>query len=174
MIAEMPPHQVDAPLRPLEQAKARGDKVVFADIDGVLIKLPSNGAWDPEARPSIEPINNFNILLQVSRAKLVITSTWRIGRSVRQLDVLLKSWGVKSPVFDKTPEHEGDSDRGKDIAAWLAKREETSPVTAFVVIDDEGADLQPFARHLVMPNPSFGLQFHDVQHALEMLRRESA
>jgi hypothetical protein len=140
-------------------------KVLFLDFDGVLIPISPVSYSEDYPTLSRDAIDNLNVLVQTTGAKVIVSSAWRIGRSVRQLDRLLKSWGATFNVFDKTDER-SDFDRGREVAEWLAA---LHTVEAFAVIDDEPTDLQELAHHLVLPNPQVGLQWHDVELAVRIL-----
>lgn len=142
-------------------------KIIFTDWDGVLIRLPPNGDYDPDSAVDSEAVKHLNILCQLSGAKVVVSSAWRHDRSVEELDALLRSWGFRFHVLDKAPSHGGDKDRGADILEWIDQS--PKPVEAFVILDDEVTDLQPLAKHLVHVKADVGLQFHDVQAALQIL-----
>jgi hypothetical protein len=141
-------------------------RVLFLDFDGVLIPLPPNGEIAQDLKSSVEAVNNLNLIVQVTGAKVVVSSAWRMGRSVEQLQELLRKWGVKWPVFDKTAETSGEEDRGAAIGRWLGD----NPVEHFAILDDERTDLESFARNLVSPRASVGLQFHDAVEAIRILR----
>jgi hypothetical protein len=142
-------------------------RIILLDLDGVLLPLPSDSHFEPELKPSINAVNNLNLMIQITNAQVVVTSHWRNGRTVEQLTTLLRSWGVKWGVFGKTRDAKGEEDRGALISDWLANSREV--IDAFVVIDDERTDLEQFARQLVSPKPDVGLQFHDVQEAVRIL-----
>lgn len=141
------------------------NKIIFLDINGVVLTIPPDGHFEVELEPSANAISNLNLLVQVTGAEVVVTSTWRIGRTVDELESLLKSWGYRGSVLDKTKNGDGDEDRGYDIRNWLSRHE----VESFVVIDDDRTDLEEFARHLVSPRPDVGLQLHDVSEAVRIL-----
>ena len=140
-------------------------KIIFLDFDGVLIPLSPDG---PPA--SAEAIGNLNLLVQLTEAKVVVTSNWRNGRSVEQLEALPKSWGYKWSVLGKTQDSDGsrgvDEDRGELVESWLATN---GPVDAFVIIDDDRTTLEHLAANLVSPSPDKGLQMHDVAEAMHVL-----
>ena len=142
-------------------------RIIMLDFDGVLLALPQDGHFEPELKPSVEAVNNLNLLVQITNAHIVVTSAWRVGRTVEQLTTLLRGWGVKWEVFGKTRDSRGEENRGALISDWLANSREV--VDAFVVIDDDRTDLEQFARQLVSPKPDVGLQFHDVQDATRIL-----
>lgn len=142
-------------------------RIILLDLDGVILTLPTDGHLEPELKPSTDAVNNLNLLIQITNAQVVVTSHWRNGRTVEQLETLLRGWGVKWGVFGKIRDSRGEENRGALIADWLANTKET--IDAFVVIDDERIDLEQFARQLVSPKPDVGLQFHDVQEAVRIL-----
>ena len=144
-------------------------KILFLDIDGVLLPLPSDGHFEAELKPSAEAVNNLNLLVQITGAHIVVTSHWRNGRTIKQLETLLENWGVKWGVFGKTKDSIGDEDRGYDIQYWLVNSREV--IDAFVVIDDDRTDLELFADKMVSPKPDKGLQFHDVSEAVRILEK---
>ena len=141
--------------------------VLFLDIDGVLICLPPSGEQIDDPRPSLEAIQNLNLLIQVTGANVVVSSTWRVDRSVAELDALLKSWGFRYDVLNKTTQSGGDDDRAKDIQTWLSAH---GGVENFVILDDDRQELAELAKHWVMPKPDVGLQLHDVSQAIRILR----
>lgn len=143
-------------------------RVIFLDVDGCIIPIPANGEYDPDLGASPEAMKNLNLLVQVTRAEVVVSSAWREDRTVAELEALLKSWGYRGAVLGKTddaPSRQSE-DRGQSILDWLA---EHPGVESFVVIDDERTDLELLARHLVSPKPDVGLQFFDVQEAARIL-----
>ena len=141
--------------------------VLFLDIDGVLIPLPTSGEQIDDPQPSREAIENLNLLIQITGTSVVVSSTWRVDRSVMELDALLKSWGFRFDVLDKTTQSGGDDDRAKDIQTWLDAHH---GVENFVIIDDDRQELAALGKHLVMPKPDVGLQIHDVGEAVRILR----
>ena len=102
----------------IESGKQQVKKTIFLDFDGIILPIPAGGKREPDLELSTEAVANANILVQVSGARVVVTSSWRIGRSVAELTKLLKSWGCKFFVYDKIPSDD-DEDRGGDILAWL-------------------------------------------------------
>ena len=142
-------------------------RIILLDLDGVILPIPANGHFEPELKPSVEAVNNLNLLVQITNAHIVVTSAWRVGRTVEQLTTLLRGWGVKWGVFGKTRDSRGEENRGALISDWLANSREV--IDAFVVIDDDRTDLELFADKMVSPKPDVGLQFHDVQEAVRIL-----
>jgi hypothetical protein len=118
-------------------------KLIFLDIDGVL----NNQLWYKETKHidktkdtmeehelrQFDPrcIEILNNIIEKTNAKVVISSSWRIGKSVEQLENLFEKVGFKGDIIDKTPSlqfqtfSKGYEDynysvpRGNEIKAWL-------------------------------------------------------
>lgn len=76
-------------------------KIIFLDIDGVL----NSEKWyterfdkDLQSYPLCEfdplCVEQLNILIQKTNAKLVISSTWRLGRTIDELKNLFEKVGI--------------------------------------------------------------------------------
>jgi HAD domain in Swiss Army Knife RNA repair proteins len=96
----------------------------------------------------------------------VVSSTWRYGKSVAELQALLEAVGFIGSVVDKTPAGPLGANRGEEIAEWLAE----NSVDGYVIIDDHVAMGELRAR-LVLTHPGRGLQPADVPRALALLMR---
>src|SRR5258705_6520050 len=75
-------------------------RVVFLDIDGVLAPIRR---WDRYG--DLEPacIQVLNEIVASARADVVVSSTWRHGRTVAELQVMLEAEGFTGRIVDKTP-----------------------------------------------------------------------
>ena len=75
-------------------------RVVFLDIDGVLAPIRR---WDRYG--DIEPacIEVLNEIVASARADVVVSSTWRHGKTVVELQAMLEAEGFTGRVVDKTP-----------------------------------------------------------------------
>jgi len=74
--------------------------VVFLDIDGVLApirRLDRYGDLEPAC------IGVLNEIVSSARADVVVSSTWRHGRTVAELQAMLEAEGFTGRVVDKTP-----------------------------------------------------------------------
>lgn len=125
-------------------------KVIFLDIDGVLITANnSHNSLHDEPRSSGEPngfnrdaVDNLNSVIEKTDAKIVISSSLRFSNSARQLVSILQYGGVNNPpVIDVTPVipdmRTKRSHRGNEILAWLSRHPD---VEDYVVIDDCGKE----------------------------------
>lgn len=148
-------------------------KIVFLDFDGVLnsflffrLKKASVHDLDPEA------VARLNTLVTRSQAKVVVSSTWRLSRSLDELRRVLSRHGFAGDVIGTTPHISGPGLMGDlfgqrvcEIQAWL---ENTSlPVERYVVLDD--LYLEGCAHCLVQTDIESGLLDSHVEDALTIL-----
>ncbi len=164
-------------------------KLIFLDIDGVL----NNMGWlhtmyslgtDPMKlrrelldRVSVGVLND---IVKWTGAKVVISSSWRWGRTLNDMRAILADNGFIGEVIGMTPV-DGDLvkeilcmygeriQRGHEIRAWLKNHiMEGLEVEAYVVIDDSG-DMAGVEDHLVLLNHDTGLQAEHIPAILKKL-----
>ena len=140
-------------------------RVVFLDIDGVLAPIRR---WDRYGELEPACIEVLNEIVASARADVVISSTWRHGRTIAELQAMLEAKGFTGRVVDKTPIGAPGAERGDEIAAWLAKH----AMGGYVIIDDH-VDMGELRSHLVLTHPARGLQPADAPPAIAMLMRSS-
>jgi hypothetical protein len=138
-------------------------RVVFLDIDGVLAPIRQ---WDRYGDLDPGCIRVLNEIVAGAGAEVVVSSTWRHGKTVPELQEMLEAAGFTGCVVGKTPVGAERADRGDEIAAWLAEH----PVGGYVIIDDHG-DMGELRSQLVLTHPARGLQPADVPRAIEILER---
>jgi hypothetical protein len=137
--------------------------VVFLDIDGVLAPIRR---WDRYGDLDPGCIRVLNEIVAGAGADVVVSSTWRHGKTVTELQEMLEAEGFIGCVIDKTPTGEPGADRGDEIAAWLAEH----AVGGYVIIDDHG-NMGELGTRLVLTHPACGLQPADAPRAIEILKR---
>jgi hypothetical protein len=138
-------------------------RVVFLDIDGVLAPIRR---WDRYGELEPACIAVLNEIVASARADVVISSTWRHGRTVAELQAMLEAKGFTGRVVDKTPIGAPGAERGDEIAAWLAEH----AMGGYVIIDDH-VDMGELRTELVLTHPGRGLQPADAPRAIEILMR---
>lgn len=147
-------------------------RVIFLDIDGVLNSERYFKQRDPEglsvvdSASSIDPaaVALLNDLLAATDGKIVVSSTWRLGRSVPELEELLVSRGLRAGhVVGKTADLYGQP-RGSEIRLWV----DTHEVKRFVILDDD-SDMEPLMDRLVKTHFLDGLQAAHVQKCIDLL-----
>lgn len=149
-------------------------KVIFLDIDGVL-----NTNYLPEVihefsgikigfnQLNKETIKNLNTVTDITGAKIVISSSWRLGCATPERFEVLKdfinSHGVTGEIIGRTPVGSEYADpvstlmmskpRGQEIQMWLDQHPE---VTCFVIVDDM-SDMEHLTPHLAQTDFETGL-----------------
>ena len=140
-------------------------RVIFRDIDGVLAPITR---WDRYGELDPACIQVLNEIVARAGADVVVSSTWRYGKTAPELQKLLEVEGFTGCVLDTTPIGAPGANRGEEIAAWLAEH----PVAGYVIIDDH-ADMGPLRPHLVQTHPARGLQPADAPRAVALLIRSA-
>lgn len=146
-------------------------KVLFLDIDGVLNSQRWAGKckeWfrllDPEAVAHLR-----RIVDAVPDLRIVVSSAWRIGRSLTDLRMHLSACGmdpaIERRIIDRTPSLPGQRIRGQEIAAWM---EYSHRVTSYVIVDD-GDDMGELLPRLVRTAWEVGLTAADADRVLTLL-----
>jgi len=141
-------------------------RVIFLDIDGVLAPIRQ---WDRYGDLDPACVEVLNEIAARGDAVVVISSTWRHGKTVAELQTILGAAGFTGSVLDKTPVGEAGSHRGDEITAWLAEH----AVESYVIIDDHVVHTDELHRQLVLTHPVRGLQPADVPRAVAALTRST-
>lgn len=157
---------------------------MFLDIDGVLNSAASAQLhyWKPKWYNAdlsafgdisgydfgVQELSNLRyILTEIPDLKIVISSSWKIGRTVEELRVILGSLEIDPErIIGKTPFLDLDSIRGHEIKKWLDNNE----LCQYVVIDDDtdmdSLDLSRFV-HVEGYN---GLSYTDAMKIIELYK----
>ena len=162
-------------------------KVVFLDIDGVL----NSQAWfdrqanegltgfDPSDEEAwltmLDPdcVVRLDRLVAAHDAKVVISSSWRQLLEPSTIARLLARRGFRGEVIGATTTSNAltptrKTQRGDQIAHWLATASVTSDVTSFVILDDD-EDMVHLAPRHVKTAWAKGLTEDDAARASELL-----
>jgi len=107
-------------------------RAIFLDIDGVLAPIRS---WDRYGDLDPACIQVLNEIVARGQADVIVSSTWRYGKTVAELQEMLEAQGFTGSVVDTTRTGTPGADRGEEIAAWLAEH----AVDGYVIIDDHVA-----------------------------------
>lgn len=143
-------------------------KVIFLDVDGVLNSEKDllNAKGDSEIFD--RPLKLLKHLVDSTKAKIVISSTWRIGctRSGRTsfygeelyktLEKRLADYQLE--IFDITPVIvKPNIKRGDEIREWLKEAKNKYQIESFVILDDESDMCEFTSTHLVQTSMETGL-----------------
>jgi hypothetical protein len=145
-------------------------KIIFLDIDGVLNSMNGLFLRGGQSRMDLytEHMQVLRWILDRTDARIVVSSTWRLGRSVEDLKQLFYNYGLQSRfIIDKTPYLSGEQ-RGVEIKQWLDENGEAHEVESFVVIDDDD-DMDVVRDNFVQTNHDYGLTYVEAHTVLGVL-----
>lgn len=140
--------------------------MIFLDIDGVLAPIRR---WDRYGDLDPVCIQVLNEIVARGGAEVVVSSTWRYGKTAAELQEILEAQGFAGTVLDTTPTGTPGASRGEEISAWLAEHD----VSGYVIIDDH-VDVGELRAHLVLTHPAQGLQSADASRVIATLMRPLA
>ena len=184
-------------------------KVIFLDFDGVI----NSQTWMIARKDSVEQFTIYeqypfyeidpeavkllNHIIKETGAMVVVSSTWRNGRSIEELKTILEKVGFVGTIIDKTPsfgppmQYGEESERlhyrtprGCEIDAWLSsksfrrinwsserflQRLERSEVKNYVILDDDSDMLYKQREHFVQTTWQNGLTVELAEKAIEIL-----
>ena len=138
-------------------------RVIFLDIDGVLAPIRR---WDRYGDLDPACVDVLNEIVARAGAEIVVSSTWRYGKTAAELQQLLAAAGFAGRVVDITPTGAPGATRGDEISAWLAEHE----VSGYAIIDDH-VDVGVLRTHLVQTRPAHGLSSADAARVIATLMR---
>ena len=143
--------------------------LVFLDIDGVLNSVASATRYRTDKRFGDENVAAFNRIIDQTSARIVISSTWRFGRTDAELGHVLRQQGVHGEIVGSTDrDFEGEGcPRGSLIQRWLDAQ--TEKPDRFIILDDN-ADMRPLRDRLVQTDSKVGLTDADADKAILMLK----
>lgn len=151
-------------------------RVIFLDIDGVLnsgayIKRLNDLFDRPENQMDPEAVQKLNRLTDLTGAKIVVSSTWRLAflRQANGLDMLqrcMKAYGITGEVIGMTFNDAWGTDRrGQEIQDYL---DNNPNIEKFVILDDD-SDMGPLLPHLIQTKFDNGLQDTHVEQIAAIL-----
>jgi hypothetical protein len=176
------------------------EKIIFLDFDGVL----NSNDWyvrrkDKYGMDAVEKqypfyefdpdaVNRLNTIITLTGAKVVVSSSWRHGRTVEELQDILNFVGFIGEVIDVT-QHFGSIDgytipRGCEIERWLdikgfqrinwseeeqQKYIDKSPVKNYIILDDDSDMLYNQREHFIHTGWKFGLDDTAMNKSIDIL-----
>lgn len=161
-------------------------KIIFLDIDGVLCTTGYYKQYDFETyrqKLNLNSVRLFNQIVEHSGAKVVLSSTWRLGNDYKYNRTLYHfyKYGVRCQFIGKTKTYlnilksynlkiEHKLTRGYEIAEWLyeAKTIKNLNIESIVILDDD-SDMACLSSRLIKICGTKGLQRKDVIGAVEIL-----
>jgi hypothetical protein len=128
-------------------------RIIFLDFDGVLnhelwYKQRKASQWLPgDIDLSRESVALLNGLVADTGAKVVVTSTWRLGRTTEELQATLDAVGFEGEVLGKTVDariglYQECVLRGNEVLFWMQNHENYlgcshTDFKSYVILDDD-------------------------------------
>ena len=154
------------------------NNIVFLDFDGVVNTIywskGPDGVYNQNALKSgHQELNNkqaigwLNELYRQCPYNIVVSSTWRIGMSVEELQLLLLKSGLHPDikVIGKTPVLH--TERGEEIQQWI---DDHSFTGNFIIVDDD-SDMCELLPYLIQCDTYIGFTFYDFQKSIQILKK---
>ena len=166
-------------------------KYLFLDIDGVLntgryqnLLMESGLHFFDDDGALFDPvaIENLKYIVEMTSAKIVLTSTWRMDG----IDAMREMWErrrMPSYIYGITPhsltrfadidthnewsKHAVGS-RGMEVNEWLCRNAKVA--NAYAILDDEDDFLLFQAKHVALTNPYNGLTKEIADMVIQMLK----
>lgn len=161
-------------------------KIVFLDIDGVLnhelfyrgySKYPRKTIKRPLDQIDQGSVEILNELVKATEAKIVISSTWRINYSPKEMQGFLEHFGFIGEVIGSTPRcPEKYSVRGNEIMAWIKENEkligqDSAYYDQYVIFDDDSDMLYWQRNNFIHVDRYCGITPSNVYQAVKILNR---
>ena len=147
-------------------------KIIFLDIDGCLAPIPRPFHQDIFKSDCVRYFES--IFESVPDAKIVLSSTWRIGQSIKELRKTLEKCGLSCAdrIISKTVDYTETGEflyltRGQEISMWLMDHTE---IESYAIVDDD-TDIFPHGLRWVQPRHELGIQEHDAKKCITILQR---
>lgn len=144
--------------------------LIFLDIDGVLnceeyYKAGRRDATYPISELCPTRVQILDDLCTGTNAYVVISSTWRHGRTEKELANILREAGFNGPVVGITPDMSKYSwaCRGNEIMAWLKDNDRYNYDSyektdhSYVILDDDSDMLLQQQHNFFQCSPDTGL-----------------
>jgi len=140
-------------------------KLIFLDVDGVLNceifyreNHKKHGKF-VDQHFSKERVGWLNELCKETGAKVVISSTWRLGRTISEIKDIFEEAGATFEIVGVTPNLRGDGClRGNEIYQWIQKNVPApSDFYSYVIIDDDSDMLLWQREHFFQTDGYSGL-----------------
>jgi hypothetical protein len=161
------------------------EKIIFLDIDGVILPFPQNESNKPEVgflfpKANIQALKR---LLQVTDAKLVLSSTWRAQPAfVRDIIQDFENHSFPITEFYDLTDPDFHSERQWEIHKWIVQHQKKTKDICWLALDDEelllgedNANLSLiFQGRVIKTESSIGLTESDVDLGIQLWKAQIA
>ena len=141
-------------------------KIIFLDVDGVLNNDDTTSTYRVFAGWEKKCIYRLNHIIRKTDAAIVISSSWRMHRSMNEIIHLFNvEMGIRGTILGSTPV-QNIEERGAEISAWMKffKKKIGRDIDRFVIIDD--VDPLMFQDHWIETDTCIGLTNKEVEKAV--------
>ncbi len=153
-------------------------KLIYLDIDGVLCTHRASAAiGETGTMDYLDPIacKLVERLITEFEAKVVISSTWRLTHSKREMYQLFRCAGhhvIADALHERwtTPHPRTGKRRGHEIEISLSEIENHEHVTAYVILDDDNDMLEYQQPFFVKCDTYDGIGFRQYEQARGILK----
>lgn len=144
-------------------------KIIFLDLDGVLnsvnyFKSLAGKNILPDDRLDPDAVALLNKIIKATDAKIVISSSWRLGKNITQLQDVFNKHSVMGTIIGLTSDDYNL--RGIQIQQWIDNSDFT--IDSFIILDDDN-DMCHLNNHLVKTCVKDGLTIDCVNLAISKL-----
>lgn len=162
-------------------------KVIYLDFDGVL----NNELWFIERLneknkhkivnlkehelTAIDPrcVENLNVIIEATGAKVVVSSTWRMGREIDELQAILDARGFRGEIIGKTDNLRGEGClRGNEIREWQRANADIIGIEdkeRYVILDDDSDMLYWQRNNMIIVDAYCGITPRTIFKATKIL-----
>lgn len=161
-------------------------KIIFLDIDGVLNNADYYKNKDlrthHKEQSHFDPknVSALNKIISETNAKVVLSSAWRLIKSVDETNQLFNEIGVKAKVISATESlHYKDTfklaPRGLEILKWIKDNHRLleNGLENYVIIDDEDDILDIQEGHFLQVDDKVGLTESNANEIIDFLNNNT-
>jgi len=145
--------------------------IIFLDIDGVL---NNHHSLADHVYIITEKCKMIERLCKETNSKIVISSTWRIGETLKSLQNFFWRVGIDSKyIISVTPiDNSPDSIRGDEITQWFELHPESLGFSSDYIIIDDDVDFHDHQLlRLIRTNMHTGFCWDDYDKAVALLKK---
>ncbi|MBE7633161.1 hypothetical protein F7642_02300 [Tenacibaculum finnmarkense genomovar ulcerans] len=156
-------------------------KILFLDIDGVLNSKQWHNsdnckAFETSVKRFFDPVCVEYLNRIVTETRIIISSSWRIIRSLQNLQDLFKSINFTGRILGKTEilstfEPDTPNLRGVEIKNWITDNQKhfKTPIN-YVILDDEDDFLKEQKKYFFQTNPDIGLDISTTEKIIAFFK----
>ncbi len=166
----------------LRSTMAETLKVIFLDIDGVLLPFPRDENSGSELFPASTLSAFQSLLIQSEGAKVVLSSTWRVQKKfIQDIVDAIQGFGIDFDAFFDITDPKMHSERQWEIEAWLSNQPpgKYSKIVWLALDDEELIEGDAnrrfeslFEGHVVKTRSDKGLTMDDVDCAMKLWKKQ--